>query len=323
MEINYLKKNRGLFIFSDPGGAKPLLAFIENHKLKDYKVISDRVYDFFLDFGINVINFKNENIKKIIKDFNPKYILSGTSYTSKIELRFISEAKKLNIDTYSYIDHYTNYKERFILENQYIFPKNIILIDKIAEKIAIKTKLSAHSNLLVINNFYHDFLRNWVPKTKRENFLKNQQIKSDEKIIVFAPDPVSNVNGKEKYLFDENDIWNDLADVLRKINSDKLIVIVKFHPNQNKDTLIKTINNSNYKKVIFFDQNNSIDLLYHSDIIVGMFSSILVEANILNTKIFRHFSKKTLYDPLLKLNIGLISQSKKQLYKNLFNFSKN
>ena len=114
---------------------------------------------FFLDFGINVINFKNENIKKIIKDFNPEYILSGTSYTSKIELRFISEAKKLNIDTYSYIDHYTNYNERFILNNQYVFPKNIILIDKIAEKIAIKTRLSDHSNLIVINNFYHDFYK--------------------------------------------------------------------------------------------------------------------------------------------------------------------
>ena len=316
MEINYLKKNRGLFIFSDPGGAKPLLAFIKNHKLKDYKVISDRVYNFFLDFEINVINFKNENIKKIIKDFNPEYILSGTSYTSKIELKFINEAKKLNIDTYSYIDHYTNYKERFILDNQYIFPKNIILIDKIAEKIAIKTKLSAHSNLLVINNFYHDFLRNWVSKTKRENFLKNQQMKSDEKIIVFAPDPVSNVNGKEKYLFDENDIWNDLADILRKINSDKLIVIVKFHPNQNKDTLIKTINNSNYKNVIFFDQNNSIDLLYHSDIIVGMFSSILVEANVLKKKIIRHLHPNPMKDPLLALDIGVISLNKKELYKN-------
>jgi len=323
MGINYFKNNRGLFIFSDPGGAKPLLAFIENHKLKDFKVISDRVYDFFLDFGINVINFKNENIKKIIKEFNPEYILSGTSYTSKIELRFISEARKLNIDTYSYIDHYTNYKERFILDNQFIFPRNIILIDKVAEKIAIENKLSTHSNLIVLNNFYHAFLRNWVPKTKRENFLINRQIKFDEKILVFAPDPLSNINGKEKYLFDENDVWNDLADVLRKINSDKLIVIVKFHPNQNKATLINTINNNNYKNVVFYDQNSSIDLLFHTDMIVGMFSSILVEANIFNTKIFRHFSKKSLRYPLSKLDIGLISQSKKQLYKNLFNYLKN
>ena len=317
MNLNYFKKHRGLFVFSDPGGAKPLLAFIKNHKLKDYKVISDRVYDFFLDFGINVIHYKNESIKKIVQDFNPNYILSGTSYTSKIELRFIREANNLNIDTYTYIDHYTNYKERFVLEKQYFFPKNIILIDKIAEKIAIKTKLSAHSNLIVINNFYHDFLRNWVPKTNRENFLNNRQIKSDEKIIVFAPDPLSNVNGKEKYLFDENDIWNDFSDVIRKINSNKLIVIVKFHPNQNKDTLIKTINNSNYNNVVLYDQNNSIDLLFHADIIIGMFSSILVEANVLKKQIIRHLHPNSMKDPLLALDIGLISLNKKELYKNM------
>ena len=316
MEVNYLKKKRGLFVFSDPGGAKPLLAFIKNHGLKDFKVISDRKYDFFLDFGINVINFKNENIEKIIKDFNPDYILSGTSYTSKIELRFINQAKKLNVDTYSYIDHYTNYKERFILDNQYIFPKNIILIDKIAEKIAIKTKLSDHSNLLVINNFYHDFLRNWTPKTLRKTFLNNCQIKSDEKIIVFAPDPLSNINGGKKYLFDENDIWNDLADVLRKINSDKLIVIVKFHPNQNKKTLMKTIKFNKIKNIFFFDQVNSIELLYHCDIVVGMFSNILIEASIFNKVIIRHLPIKNFRDPLSDLKNTLVSRNKKKLDLN-------
>jgi hypothetical protein len=316
MEVNYLKKKRGLFVFSDPGGAKPLLAFIKNHGLKDFKVISDRKYDFFLDFGINVINFKNENIEKIIKDFNPDYILSGTSYTSKIELRFINQAKKLNVDTYSYIDHYTNYKERFILDNQYVFPKNIILTDKIAEKIAIKTKLSDHSNLLVINNFYHDFLRNWTPKTLRKTFLNNCQIKSDEKIIVFAPDPLSNINGKKKYLFDENDIWNDLADVLRKINSDKLIVIVKFHPNQNKKTLMKTIKFNKIKNIFFFDQVNSIELLYHCDIVVGMFSNILIEASIFNKVIIRHLPIKNFRDPLSDLKNTLVSRNKKKLDLN-------
>ena len=314
MQIDNFKKKRGVFVFSDPGGAKPLLAFIKNHKLKDYKVISDRKYDFFIDFGIKVNNFKNENIDEILKVHNPDYLLTGTSYTSKIELKFISSAKKLNIDTYSYIDHYTNYEERFMLNKDYIFPKNIILIDNIAKKIAIKSKLSDYSNLIVKNNFYHDFLRNWEPKTKRESFLKNQYINSDERIIVFAPDPISNVN--KESLFDENDIWNDIADVLTKINSFKLLVIVKFHPNQNKDTLIKTINNSIYKNVIFFDQKNSIDLLYHSDIIVGMFSSILVEANVLNKQIIRHFPNSSFQDPLLALDIGLISLNKKELQKN-------
>lgn len=317
LEVDYLINKKGLFVFSDPGGAKPLLAFIKNYKLKDFKVISDRYYNFFLDFEINVNNFKNDDIEKIINDFDPDYIFTGTSYTSNIELRFIDKAKSLGVDTFSYIDHYTNYKERFVLDDSYVFPNNIILIDKIAEKIAIKSKLSAHSNLIVINNFYHDFLRNWAPKTKRENFLKNYSFKSDDKIIVFAPDPLSNINGKDKYLFDETDIWNDLAQVLKEINSEKIVVIIKFHPNQDRDILIKAINNNNYKNIIFFDQKNSIDLLYHSDLVVGMYSSILVESDVLKKKIIRHFPPNPMIDPLLDLDIGLISLNKQELFKNL------
>ena len=81
--------------------------------------------------------------------------------------------------------------------------------------------------------------------------------------------------------------------------------------------MIKTINNSNYKNVIFFDQNNTIDLLFHTDIIVGMFSSILVEANVLKKQIIRHFPPNPMKDPLLALDIGLISLNKKELYKNM------
>ena len=68
--------------------------------------------------------------------------------------------------------------------------------------------------------------------------------------------------------------------------------------------------------MFFFDQKNSIDLLYYSDIIVGMFSSILVEANILKKQIIRHFPPNSFKDPLLALDIELISLNKKELQKN-------
>lgn len=320
LEINYLKNSKGLFVFSDPGGAKPLLSFIKNYKLKDFIVISDRSYDFFLDFEITVISFRNQNILDIIKDFNPDYLLTGTSYTSKIELKFIKEAKKLGINTYSYIDHYLNYKERFVLEKENIFPNKILLIDNIAKKIALKNNLSDHSSLIVCNNFYHDFLKNWSPNTERKNFINNLLIKSDQKIIVFAPDPLSNINGKEKYLFDENDIWNDLAFVLKKIKSQNLIIVIKFHPNQIKEPLIKLIQNSNITNVVYYNQSNTIDLLYHSDVIIGMFSSILIEANIFKKKIIRHFPNLNIYDPLSKLDIGLKSNNKKELFNNMLKY---
>lgn len=319
MNLNYFKKHRGLFVFSDPGGAKPLLSFIKIHNLMDVKVISDRNYAFFSDFEINVKNFKNQNIDKIINVYRPDYIFTGTSYTSKIELRFLNKAINSDIDSYSYIDHYTNFRERFFYNKKYIFPKKIIVIDKLAEGIAIRNNLDKYSKLIVMNNFYHEFLRTWKPKTNRKNFLKNNKINSDDKILVFAPDPISNTNDKEKYLFDEYDVWRDLVDVLKKINSKKLFVIIKSHPNQNKSLLMKFIKKDNLKNVIFFEQNNSIDLLFFSDIVVGMFSSILIEANIFKKKIIRHFPKNFSEDPFSKINLGSLSHSKNQLYNNIIN----
>ena len=67
---------------------------------------------------------------------------------------------------------------------------------------------------------------------------------------------------------------------------------------------------------------NSTDLnslIYHSDIIIGMFSSLLVEANLFGKKILRHIPKTKTIDPLKHLNIGVKSSSINELAMNLKN----
>ena len=319
--INHLKNNKGLFVFSDPGGAKPLMSLIKNYGLVNSKIYSDRIYDFFLDFDILVHNIDDNNdIEKIIINFNPDYVFTGTSYTSDLELKFLKKANELNIKTYSYIDHYTNFRERFCLFNKYIYPKNIILIDEFAKEIAIKDKLSHQSNLIVGSNFYKDFLIKWKPKSNRKTFIRNLNIKSNQKIIVFAPDPLSNMNGKEKYLFDENDVWIELVNVLKEIKLIDFILVIKLHPNQNKELLHNTISKNTINNIIYYDQKNSIDLLYHMDIIIGMFSNILVEASVFNKCIIRHLPFKNFDDPLIKFNNGLVSKNSSELKLNILKY---
>lgn len=67
---------------------------------------------------------------------------------------------------------------------------------------------------------------------------------------------------------------------------------------------------------------NSTDLnslIYHSDIIIGMFSSLLVEASLFGKKILRHIPKTKTTDPLQHLNIGEKSNNVNELVKNLKN----
>ena len=68
---------KGLFVFSDPGGAKPCLSYILINNCSNYIVISDREYKFYSDFKINVII--TEEVERYIFEYKPDYIFSATS----------------------------------------------------------------------------------------------------------------------------------------------------------------------------------------------------------------------------------------------------
>ena len=192
-------KGRGLFVFSDPGGAKPVLSIVENVKneLDDYLIISDREYPFYCDFSVKVTSFC-KSPEEIVASFSPDFILTGTSYTSTIELDFLEAAGQMNVPAYSFVDHWTNIRERFLKDGKEIFPDYILLIDEEARSIAIENKIPS-LKIIVVGNPYHDFLKKWkpsIPKTELYHLLNLTY--PAKKIIVYAPDPLSNVAGLQQ-----------------------------------------------------------------------------------------------------------------------------
>lgn len=309
-------KDKGLFIFSDPGGAKPILAFIKLNNLKNYKVISDRNYKFYDEFQINVEICPKHAANEIIETYKPDYIFTGTSYTSSIELKFLYEAKKQQIKTYSFVDHYTRYGERFFLDGENIFPDKVFLTDDKAKRLAESAGISKYSKVIVSGNFYHEFLKNWKPKKPKNEIFPNL----NKKIILFAPDPLSNINGKKIFLFDETDVWKDLSEAINKYSfQKKLFLLIKFHPNQNESYLKKIMNQNPIENSAIDISTDTKSLIFHSDIVIGMFSSLLVEASLFGKKILRHVPNINATDSLDHLNIGAKSNTINELAMNLKN----
>jgi hypothetical protein len=298
---------RGLFVFSDPGGAKPILSFIYLNKISDFLIISDREYDFFNYFNLKVNVFDKEKFEEIFESFKPDYIFTGTSYTSLIELLFIEEAKSRKIKSISFIDHYTRYPDRFILNGESIYPNEIYLTDDRAMCIAVDYKLDKYAKLKVTGNFFHQFLEQWTPKTPRALIIPGLIIPDDKKILVFAPDPMSNVGGKIKFGFDETDVWAILAKALMYNFKESIIVVIKLHPNQNIRYFKNFIAKSIYPNVIYADDTDSIELTFYADIVCGMYSSFLIESSRFNKKVLRILPNSTLEDALKGMNIGLVS----------------
>jgi predicted glycosyltransferase len=298
-------------VFSDPGGAKPILALIKLRKdLKDFLVISDRDYDFFSDFNIPVLAYTNGCENDLVSEFCPDFIFTATSYTSTIELKFINASKKFNIPSYAFVDHYTNFSSRFLLNDLFIYPDTICVIDSKAHLLIMDQKTT--SKIIITSNFYHEYLKNWVAPVNKYYFFKKCCIPENNKLIVFAPEPLSNVGGIDFYGLDEISVFKSLLKVLNNLCTDNISIVIKAHPNQKKD-LFEYINPSDSLHIMSGDNLHVNTLLYHADVVIGIFSNILIEAAILETMVIRCLIGLKKEDPFSHLQVGKVVNSESEL----------
>ena len=304
VDADLLCYSPGLFVFSDPGGAKPILAFIYLKKISSTSIVyTDREYDFFNDYpGIKIIKYTNQNIEELIETHSPSFVFTGTSYTSKIELLFLLAAKKKKIKTLSYIDYYSNHIERFQLEDKIILPNTICFPNlKIAE---VSKNTFNDIEKIIFPNYHHIFLERWKPKLSKTQFRSKFGIDCRKKILLFAPDPISNIGGVKKYGIDEVSTWNLLIKKLELLDKNNFIVIIKLHPNQNLSYFISNALKSETVQTFYSNELDTNTLIYFSDIIIGIFSNLLVESMVMKKTVIRSLINFTGVDPFINDNIG-------------------
>ena len=112
----------------------------------------------------------------------------------------------------------------------------------------------------------------------------------DKKIILYAPDPLTNVGGVDKYGFDEVTGLQFLINAFE--NYDKVtdfIILLKPHPNQNLHVFNsflaarKLIIGEIEVQLLSVSISNNL-LIYYSEVIVSFFSNILSEAILIGKK---------------------------------------
>ena len=305
-------KGKGLFIFSDPGGAKPLLSYIIINRLeKSAIIISDRSYDFYSDFNVDVLKWnKDDDIELKIKNTKPDYVFTSTSYTSDIELKFIKSSMMFGIPTFVFVDHYTSMIDRFIYKGEFLMPDKLFVIDEEAAHIATACGLTIP--IFITGNFYHFFLNNWKPVVNKEAFFEELGIPKENKLLVFAPDPLSNINNVENSEFDEVYVWKKISYHLINLNNNSISIVIKMHPNQNIEYLYKNIGEHNIQ-VIICNEIHTNTLLYYSDIVIGMFSNILKEALIMKKRVIRCMIGFKEKDPFENGGVGEVAYEDNQL----------
>ena len=273
----------------DAGGAEYLSEFVINNRNN---------YLFFVDgpakkiFQKKIRNFKVSNFKNSINKLD--YVISSTGWSSNHEKKIIYTCKKKNIKICAFIDHWVNYKERFLINKKLILPDEIWVGDNDALKIAKKKFKQKKIRIKKIKNFYLEKIKKFFLNKKNK---KNKKFKN----ILYLSEPII----KNKITPYKEEECLDLF--FEKIQKFKKIKKITFRPHPHeKFKKYKWLSKLKKYKVVINKQDNLLKEIWDNDIIIGCNTMALFIAT---------FAKKKVYTSVPK-GYKCIIPSKKIRYLN-------
>lgn len=311
--IEKLINRKGVIVFSDPAGAKACLSIASKLDASNIAVICDRRYDFFNDFNIEVKFPPRESLEEYFEAISPEFVLTGTSLPEKIEIEFIRNAKQKNIKTFSFVDHWTNIKKRFISGGEIVYPSEIWLIDEEAECKA-KSENIPEELIKIVGNPYYEYLKKWKPNLTKQELYKKLNLQPNSQYILYAPEPFSKFNLQKKYGFDELSGLKYLEKAILEIGINNITVLVKGHPNQ-EDKIFNDYIEQKKSNTIYVKDYNINDLICHAKLVTGYFSNSMIEANVMGKQVLRMIIglKDSELDLLRNKNIGKVVSTQLEL----------
>ena len=292
--------DKGIYAYTDPAAENAILAIIDDLILdgyipkKDFLVYTNNLkkkkqYKDILD----VEDFNENKLSELILNFKPTYIFLGTSL-NEYEHNWRKLGVKHNIKVISFIDHWTNYVERFSFNDELIFGNEVRVVNEIAKKEAIRAGVP--EKLIVISgNPYYKKVKEFHPKILKKEFFHSLNINIKKKVILFISDDIkrsfpSDLKGNCTLGFDEYSVLSELMISLTSIDIDLKYfqLILKLHPKSDLNKFEEILKNVPQNlNVITVKDCDSLSINYFSDYVIGMFSNMVIESYLMNKNILR------------------------------------
>ena len=257
-----LLNKRVAIISHDSGGAEILSSFVKLYRAKYSYTVSGPAIKIFKN---KVNNFKILPLKQNVD--NSDIILTGTGLGSDLEYKAIVYSKKKDKIVYSYLDHWVNYRKRFIRNKKLELPDEIWVGDKYAKKIASKL----FDNVKFVPNPYWSLTIKQFKKIKKKTSPNN---------IIFVS---SNINRLKVKKYRDLVIFKKFLDFIKKKKINNKIIIRK-HPTEKNNKFNSTIFKKNNIKL---DVNKSLtSSICNCSMIFGHNSMALVIGKLCGLKTF-------------------------------------
>jgi len=264
-----------LIVSHDSGGAQVLSSWVARQEDVSRFIFSVQGPALEI-FSEKIETFQNLEIDNAISTANS--IITTTSWASDIEMSALKRFKDLKIsNSVVLLDHWTNYRERFLYKNLLILPDEIWVTDHFASELAIETfpKIPVSR----IHNYYLEEVINTVNDLQVNSLGDESKAKLE---ILFIGENISanceRTHGNANYYgYTEQESFIHFLDRIDKIgNLENFVLTIRPHPSETADKYTSLIPVGLKRELNYSISKNSLEVdLANSDLVVGMSSFAL------------------------------------------------
>jgi len=267
-----------LYVATDAGPARYIATLINAINFPFYCLCSEISWNVFEGYGIKAtLNEDEIDYEKI------RLVITGTCLNACKDKTAIRKAKNLGIPSISIIEHWSLYKERFLLDDKLCLPDYIFVNDDIAMKEAIQSGLP-QDKLYISGNPYLEGLskRELFPMPK-DKWLQQYNLKMQPTITFISETYHDDFpQGSENYPgFDEYEVLNTLVEIS---NENKYNLLIREHPSD----CINKYHEYLTSEIVLEKEKNFDSVIMNSDFIIGMGSMFLLEASLFRKDIISY-----------------------------------
>ena len=307
-----MKGRRILVVSRDPGGTNAILPLIAplqalGNELKVYG--KDAALSIYrkqnidcADICVAIPSGTQEETDEFVRKTRPDLILTGTSSEDFTERHLWKAAERVGITSFAVLDQWTNYRLRLISEggnpmngavsSELIVPSYFFIMDEFAKEEMCALGID-RNKLVVSGQPFFDYIRKTGDKVTPQKVeeLRRELTESDGgQVFVFASQPIASIhrqNGmpEDYWGYTEETVLNSVVKTLSIVTRDlatEVTLVLRLHPKDEVEAykgVVGTLPSS--IKVVVDRGTDSNLLLKASDLIIGMFSMLLLEAAIL------------------------------------------
>jgi hypothetical protein len=228
-----------------------------------------------------VVITTRDDIFEHLSSFKPSLILYGTGWQNHTEYHFLEYAKEHKLPSIAFLDHWTNYRERFGYPSEKWrenLPSFIATHDKESFDLAKSLDLP---NVIAIKNY-----------AQMREILYAKEIFSkvkEEDLLLFLTEPTAKVAQKS---YGDANFWGfDEESVFRDILANKSLfccqnILIRLHPSDSP---------LNYKKIdptAVFSNKTLLEDIARAKIIIGIDTVALQSAYLLGKKVISYIPSK-------------------------------